>query len=127
MPGIVRGVMAVVLLAAAGACSPVDVGEDDIRVQSEDDGLSIRNGRDASIFYFAIDRHTAAVILMLWAPCVDPETCDRVDARATRQVAAEDVMGWGASDEVILYWWHLVPAGAGRFRPDSIRSLIVPL
>ena len=125
--GVTRTAGAMLVLAAAIACSPVEVAEADVRVQAADNGLSILNGRGASIYYFAIDRQAAAVALMLWAPCIDPETCDRVDPRASRQVASVDVLGWGASDEVILYWWHLVPAGAGRFRPDSIRSLIVPL
>jgi hypothetical protein len=126
----VRGIslaFAMPLLLNAAACSPTDVEQDDIRVESESDGLSIRNERSSRIYYFAIDRHTAAVTLMLWAPCIDPETCDRVDPRRSRMVPSADVFGWGNSDEVIVYWWHLVPAGGGRYRPDEIRSIIVPL
>jgi hypothetical protein len=114
-----RVVLAAMLMA--GCSDPAGVRQDGVEVQIDETGLTIHNGRSDSIYIFASEGKTATVIL--WAPCSDPPRCEGIGAGTTRQVDKERVAGWGQSNEVILWWWHLVPASEGGFRPDSVRAM----
>lgn len=124
-----RSIRSLLLLLAATAglaCADIaGVEGDGVRATAHADGLIVQNLRSETIYYFAIDRETAA--LTLWGACEDPLTCRGIAARSERPVPASEIMGWPESGEVILYWWELEPKGGGRFRPDEIRSLVIPL
>jgi hypothetical protein len=111
-------------IALLGACSePAGLSRSDrVGLRVTQLGVEIDNQRAATIHYFLADRATAAVIL--WGACEEPRTCPGVAPGRRAAVSRQDIIGWGASDEVILYWWHLVPRGDGRFRVDSVRYVI---
>jgi hypothetical protein len=113
--------LAVTLL---GACAePAGLSRSDsVGLRVTTGGVEIENQRSATIHYFLTDRATAARIL--WGACKDPTDCPAVPSGVRLSVSRDQIYGWGESDEVILYWWHLVPRGDGRFRVDSIRHVI---
>jgi hypothetical protein len=115
--------LAIALLAAlVSACSDTTgVVRDGVGVTMDGTGLRIHNARDEKIYIFALEANTAAV--SLWGPCSNPTTCEAIEPGATEQLPRERIGGWGNSDTVILWWWHLVPATQGSFKPDSIRAI----
>jgi hypothetical protein len=120
-----RGTSAVLLLCAGllAACSePMTHGSAGVGVRTDAAGIEILNQRNRTIYYFAADRQTAALIL--WGACDRPADCPRVEPNERRRVPASEIQGWGTSDEVIVYWWHLLPQGDDEFRVDSIRHIV---
>jgi hypothetical protein len=101
-----------------------------VRVEARFLGLTIRNDRDSAIYHFAIDR--TAVSTTLWVGCgwrtvTDPvrECGPGIRPGEKKDVPVGDIAGWGASPEVIVYWWHLVPGPEGGLVQGTIRHLIV--
>lgn len=88
-------------------------------------GLLASNHTAADIYFTAFEREIVALIE--WVPCSDPATCrPRLTPAADTTIPYASIYGWGpASREVVCYWWHSVPNGAGGYRPDSIRGLVV--
>jgi hypothetical protein len=121
-----RNIVRVAVLACAiAACSePTSVARSErVRVALERWYLTIENRRDATIYFFAIDRGEAALID--WLACTDPPHCRAVRVRSTRIVPHDSIYGWKGKGEVLVYWWELEPTGTGNFRPDSIRAFVV--
>jgi hypothetical protein len=88
--------------------------------------LQLQNGSATPIYYFAVERTSAALID--WAACTDAPTCPAVPAHARRMVPYDQIAGYVPGErEAIVYWWHLEPLGAGQFRADSIRAVVVAL
>jgi hypothetical protein len=109
--------------AALAACSdPTTYGSAGVEVRTDAAGLEILNQRNRSIYYFAADRNTAELIL--WGACEQPAECHAVAPSERKRVPSAEIYGWGTSDEVIVYWWHLLPRTEGGFRVDSIRHII---
>ena len=94
-----------------------------VAARTDQSAVELHNGRSAAIYFFIVDRQEAALIN--WAPCGDPQHCPRVAANRTVVVPGSEVFGWDTSDQVIVYWWHLIPAGDRRYEPDTIRALVV--
>jgi hypothetical protein len=122
---IITALTPLLVILPSACASPVQVEIDGVRVSASPAGLEVRNHRAATIYAFAVDRHTAALIL--WAACNEPATCEGIEAGAARLLPAAEIPGWGNTGEVILYWWHLIPAPDGAFQPDSVRSAIIGL
>jgi hypothetical protein len=124
-----RSSTALILALVAAACvNPVLMSEDGtLWVQANGHHLTLVNRSDALAFYFLVERQTATVID--WMPCVDPSgDCPRVHPHDTVQVAYAQIAGYEpGAQEVIVYWWFVVSDEHGGMRPDSVRSLIVPL
>ena len=60
----------------------------------------------------------------LWAPCTQGD-CPSLAPGERRTVRAADIPGVDARrPDVIVYWWHLVPARAGGLEVDSLRSVV---
>jgi hypothetical protein len=111
-------------LTTVFACAgPIEIETGGIRLEVNPSGIEVRNSRTATIYVFAADRATAPLIL--WGACSDPDRCEGIEPGARRVLAPAEIAGYGTSDEVIVYWWHLVPAEDGGFEPDGIRSIIV--
>jgi hypothetical protein len=122
-----RNTLAAVMLAVLSIPScddPAGVIQDRVEVVARLDALSIRNGRDATIYYFAIDRELAAVVD--WIPCTDPETCPLIRPGDVEVVRYDDMPGQARSGEVVLFWWHLVERESG-WTHDQMHSLLVRL
>jgi len=124
-----RSLDALILAVAAAACvSPVIASEDGtLRVQANGHHLIMVNRSDAPAFYFLVERETAAVID--WVPCVDlGGDCPTVSAHDGIQVKYTEIAGYTPeAREISVYWWFAVADQHGGLRPDSIRTLIVPL
>lgn len=88
-------------------------------------GLRLRNDGDQPIAYAVTERG----FLGLLGPCLDPgPACVRLAPGASVVVPYAEIGGYfpGAT-EAIVYWWHVVPDGAGGYRADEIRSVVVTL
>jgi hypothetical protein len=112
---------AILLLVTTLACaSPSDVLQrDGIQLRAEANALDITNRTSANVYFFAVGSNTATLIL--WAPCTRPDVCRNVESGRTLSVDYEAITG-GKEPGLIVYWWHLVPAGDGTFTFDSIRA-----
>lgn len=125
MTRILRAIV-VVLLPGLSACELLTLPSAEIRAWGEPGAIVISNPGERPIYYFAIEQGTAA--LTLWGPCSDPARCDGVAPGARVELALESVPGYTREAETVLvYWWHLVPADGGGFRPDEIRVAEVRL
>lgn len=118
--------LAVVLLALlASSCDdPAGVIQDNVEVVARLDAMAIRNGRDAPIYYFAIDRELAAAVH--WVPCTSPTTCPNIEPGAREVVRYADIAGQARSGEIVVFWWHLVQRDGG-WTHDQMHSLLVRL
>ncbi|MGH7503250.1 MAG: hypothetical protein ACREL7_16105 [Longimicrobiales bacterium] len=120
-----RNTLAALVLAVLSfaACDdPAGVIQDNVEVVARRDAMSIRNGRDATIYYFAIDRELAAVVD--WMACSNPDTCPQIGTADTKIVRYEDLLGAARSGEIVVFWWHLVQRESG-WSPDQLHSLLV--
>ncbi len=88
--------------------------------------MRIINSSNAPIYYFVVERQSAALIN--WAPCTDPVACPKVEAHSAATVPFSRIAGYEPGEqEAILNWWRLVPAPGNGFQVDSIRSKVVQL
>ena len=121
-----RMILALALLAGSAACELLTGPGDRLDAHDAPPNVVLVNGGDRSIYYFAIEQNAAAVTL--WGPCEDPDTCDAVEAGQRREIPYSSIAGYTPdADVVLVYWWHLVPAADGGFRPDTVRVEEVPL
>ncbi|HEX7091049.1 MAG TPA: hypothetical protein VF192_12985 [Longimicrobiales bacterium] len=90
---------------------------------AEPDHVVILNQRPEPIVYKVMDARFAA--LALWAPCARLD-CPMIQPGETKRISKRDITGTGESDEVILFWWHLVRISDNKFRPDSLRAIRIP-
>jgi hypothetical protein len=117
-------------LAAAG-CSddplsadtdaPSVVELEGVRVQADRLNVTIYNGRAYGIHYFIFDWELMAVVEPCWSG--DPALCPHLWAGATLTVPRSEVFVSEASEYGLLQWWHMLPAGDGGPRMDSLRSM----
>jgi len=116
------GVICAFSVACGSSTAPIG-GNLAVKVTPPD--LELTNVSPATVYYFAIESGLA--IRANWAPCADPEKCPGIPAFSSRRLAYADIGGYSATaTRVVVYWWHLVPSGAG-FKPDSIRGTVVDL
>lgn len=88
--------------------------------------LELRNTGAEPIYYHAMGRMISA--RADGAVCRVPSRCPAVAPGDIGYVSFRDILfDERGEQEISLSWWHLIPAGDGLFRPDSIRGLILPL
>jgi hypothetical protein len=88
--------------------------------------VRIANGREAPIFFFVVERETAAVID--WDACRNPDACPRVDPGEIEMLQVTAIVGFRPdAEEAILYWWHLIPTEGDEFTVDEIREPVFDL
>jgi hypothetical protein len=109
------------------ACSnPTGTLEGRLAVQAVPPVLQLTNQSLAPVYSFAVERGTAAAIN--WAPCTDRARCAGLAPGATTALPYTQIDFYtAAAREAIVYWWHLIPASGGGFRPDSIQGVVVVL
>lgn len=87
--------------------------------------LRLQNASSEAVNYFVLARDAAPLID--WAPCAGP-TCAAIPAGGSVSLPYSAIAGYSsATSEALVWWWHSVSDGAGGFRPDSLRNLLVPL
>lgn len=113
-------------LASLLACgSPTGAASGELVVHATPPVLELTNHSPAPIYSFTIDRGAAAYTD--WAPCTNPTTCAAIGVGGTVSLAYTQIVGYSsASQEAIVFWWHLVPDRNG-FGPDSVRAVIAAL
>lgn len=118
--------LATALILSLAACDLITGLETRVEVVNDPPNIAVTNEGDRTIYYFAIDQNSLALIL--WAPCTDPDTCDRVRPGERVDIPYETILGFSEDTEVIVVnWWHLVPRQGGGFEPDSLRRVEVRL
>jgi hypothetical protein len=114
-------------LGVTSACSnPAGPIGDRLAVQAAPPVLQLTNQSPAAVYSFAIEARAATV--SNWAACTDPGRCAGLAPGATTALPYTQIASYTpAAREAIVYWWHLIPATGGGFRPDSIRGIVVAL
>ncbi len=116
-----RTVLGLVILVVA-CSSPTGP----LQITPRSGSLHLANTTDRPVFYTLIESETATRVD--WAPCANPFTCPSVAPHQQSAAPYVEIMGYEAGDrEAIVYWWHLEPAPADGYQPDSIRAKRVRL
>lgn len=117
----------VLALASITGCdlltAPADSGAVEIAVQ--DGQLALVNHTTAPTFIQVESQRTAASVD--WVPCVDALHCSPLAAGATRLVPVPSNPDGSPAQAVIVNWWHVVDWPVDALRPDSVRSVVIPL
>lgn len=110
----------IALVACSSPTGPVELAA------TTDQSIRMANRTSEPIYYFAIECEAAA--LANWAVCTNPATCPSLRSGESRLIPFSEIAFYNPGAEAALvYWWHLRPASAGAFAPDSIRAVRVPL
>lgn len=121
--------IAVILTAGCGDTPTASPGTRSsiagVEVVRVDDGVQITNGTDQPLA-FAV---WARGFLGLFAPCVDTSpNCPRLAPGANVLVSLDQIDGiWDGETEAIVRWWRVVPDGAGGYRAEGLREVIITL
>lgn len=95
-----------------------------MEVRAAPPNLVLTNTGDESIHYLVFEADVAA--RALWGPCTNPAQaeCPPLKPGQKRTLPLRDIYGYeaGKGQRVIVYWWHLVPDGQGRWRVDGMQS-----
>ena len=110
----------IALAACSNPSGPVDIATTPAQA------IRIDNGTSAPIYYFAIE--AKAAMSANWGPCSNPRTCNGIQEGASREVPFSQIALYSPGAKfALVYWWHLIPGGGGRFVPDSLRAVAVAL
>jgi hypothetical protein len=118
-----RALPIVAVAALAVACESSTAVTDGVLTVTHTVGvLHLRNGSPTPVYYFVLERETAA--LVDWIPLVGPES-PTIPARGEVALPYSAIFGYAAgAKEALVYWWRAVPDGAGGYRADSVRNLV---
>jgi len=125
-----RSRLALVAVVLAVGCEaplrpPTSVSDGVLTATATAGVLRLQNASSQAVNYFVLARDAAPLID--WAPCAGP-TCPAVPAGGSVSLPYSGIVGYtSATKEAIAWWWHSVSDGAGGFRTDSLRNLLVPL
>ena len=110
----------VLLIGCGDATGPREMG---VFTRLDSKGLIIRNNTAAELFYVAVERNTAAAILL--AHGCSPSSEQTLLPRKTITIPYSGVYGWeSGSSEVLVYWWFCRPTIEGELVPDEIHNEI---
>ena len=122
----VAAVFGTALLAAACSSSFTAPGRPgEVAATADSRVLRLTNRTARPAFTFVIGREIAATVL--WAPCVDAARCPPIAPSATRDLPYRDGLIADDEREALVHWWHADAGADGTLRPDSIRTIVVPL
>jgi hypothetical protein len=114
----------VLLAVAVGCSSPTAVEIGGVLADARHGNITITNRTVQPVYTIVIGRNAAAVADYML--CVNPQTCDGIAPSDFRTIPYSKLTGIQET-EAIVHWYHLVPNAQGGFKPDSIRTGIVPL
>lgn len=108
------------------ACDSPTVVSGPLAAKTTRTELLLHNRGAEPVYYFAVGRNLAARIN--WATCRDPVTRPAVNPSEVERIPLRQIaFDERGEDELLVYCWHLVPAGEGVFEPHYIPGLLVPL
>lgn len=115
------------LLASCSFLNEPAGGEGQLSVQVAAPNLILTNSGGRPIHYLVFEADFAA--RALWGPCTNPDQqeCPPLGSGQKRVIPMSEVYGYepGKEQHVIVYSWHLVPEGQGRWRVDSLQSTTI--
>ena len=119
--------IALVVVSGANGCSAISgpSSTDQVAASARNGQIEVRNNSQEAAFIFVLGREAAAYTD--WIACADPTACTPIAAGSRRSVAYPSSQVRANEREALVFWWHAVRGMDGDFRPDSIRSVIVPL
>lgn len=113
------------VLAVALACSsPTAVEMGGVIADARNGNITITNRRLEPVYTIVMGRNAAAVAD--YVLCVNPQACESIAPNGSRSIPYPNLTGYQET-EAIVHWYHLVPDPQGGFKPDSVRTGIVPL
>lgn len=111
-------------LSVAWGCKDDDASPSSFEVSVIQQALQLKNGLGSDVFYFIVERETAALIN--WAPSVSQGT-PFVAAGRSVEIKLGDVTGYTPGDtEAIVYHWVAIEED-GALIPGDIKSIVVSL
>ncbi|MDN5204879.1 hypothetical protein QQ008_26040 [Fulvivirgaceae bacterium BMA10] len=106
------------------SCEKNDISPGDLEVSSHDKVLKIHNRFESEIYYFVVERNTAALIN--WVPRVGKNS-PFVESGKTVEVNFESILGYkDDAEEAIVYYWIAIHQ-KGSLVPGNVHSIIVNL
>lgn len=113
------------LFLAAACASPTSVSDGVFTVRREAGALMLVNGASSAVFYFAVERESAAAID--WFPCVE-DPCHSVAAQSSRSVPDAEIVGFEPGEAAaIVYYWRAVPDGEGGMTAGEVQRFTIAL
>jgi hypothetical protein len=110
----------VLLIGCGDATGPRDMG---VFARLDANGLILRNNTAGELFYVAVERNTAAAILLAHG-CTDTSE-QTILPRKTITIPYSEVYGWeSGSREVLVYLWFCRPSIEGELVPVEIHHEI---
>ncbi len=106
------------LIGVLTGCSDglLGIGSGEVEAKVNEKELEVHNNLNGSIYYFAVERGTAAVIS--WAPL--SEERNEVKARHTRKISLDDIIGYKKGKEILFYYWAQKEPGS-----DDIKNMVI--
>lgn len=92
-----------------------------VRVQVADSSIYLTNGTNDTIYYFTVERGTAAFIS--WRATCD--TSNAVTVNNTKDIPYSKVYGYYQGSEIIIFWWHCTVRSTGGLEPNSIHAMVI--
>jgi len=90
------------LLLSACSDNPAGVSQDDLTFDVENNGLSVFNNSELSIFYFTVERGVAAQIF--WLPVSSTE--NEITSNNKKFIPFSEIFGFDMSEEILFFFWN---------------------
>jgi hypothetical protein len=83
--------------------------------------LVVQNETGTRVHRFIVGQNLLPVIDWI-ADCTD---ANAIEAGKDEHFAYGNILGYRSGTNIVVFWWHPVPAEGGGLRPDSIRTIFV--
>jgi hypothetical protein len=100
----------------------VESDQDSVDVSASDTNLVVRNNADSRIYYFAIGRDVAPLIL--WVPTLDRETSVSANSRKSVDLAN---LNLDENETAVLFYWWKATTRNGTTVPGDVNTIVVDL
>lgn len=103
--------------------TPTSIIAGSVTAKRSSSGILLANGTERAVGYAVWNPS----YLGLFTPCSDPApTCLRLKQGESVTVPFSDIVGGGTSStEVVVYWWHVLPDGAGVYQAGVVGRISI--
>ena len=96
----------------------VDFESDEVEGSVSEGKVTVFNKLNNSIYYFLIERETAA--RTYWTATSADK--NQIKARSTKRISLKDIYGYEREDEILLYYWKGKDSGPGDIKHILVKT-----
>lgn len=113
-------ILSILLIGFLLGCSdnPTAFSSEEIEGKVTEETLEVFNKLDRSIYYFVVERGTAATIL--WAPTSGED--NEIKRLRSRAIKLDDIFGFEPGKEILFYYWSEQELGSADIKNIVIQS-----